>query len=429
MKHEEYPSSMVDEIGSPSGLRRRDFLKLLGGGIVIVVSIEDGEAFFQERGRSSGTGYPADFNAYLKIGEDGRVTCYTGKIEQGQGAITSLPQMLAEELEVPVESVDMLMGDTDLCPWDAGTFGSQTIRAFGPVLRAAAAEARAVLLELAAEILQVPVDRLEAKAGVIHDKSRPEAKVTYAQLAKGKKIERHVTPKPNLKKPAEFTVIGKAFHRRDAKTKVTGEAQFAGDIRLPGMLYAKILRPPAHDAVLKNLDTAQAEKMEGVRVVRDGDLLAVLHELPDAAEKALAMIKTRYDRPSAEVDDETIFDRLLKSAPEGRAVAQGGNLEEGAKLAAGSFAETYLNSYVAHGPNRRRQSHGLGIDAGAVQGQRRNCPDFGFPARERPAHHAIRRRRIRRQNAKHPGGPGRPAGKGCRETRPGRLDARRRIFL
>jgi isoquinoline 1-oxidoreductase len=108
------------------------------------------------------------------------------------------------------------------------------------------------------------------------------------------------------------------------------------------------LRPPAHDAKLKSLDTSQAEKSSGVRVVRDGDLIAVLHEYPDMAEKALASIKVQYDRPEAEVDDKTIFDRLLKSSPEGKAVAQGGNLDEGAKIAALSFDETYLNSYVAH---------------------------------------------------------------------------------
>ncbi len=346
MKHDEYPGSMTDEINPGSGLSRRDFLKLLGGGIVIVVSVGDAEAFFQERGR--GGGYPSDFNAYLRIGEDGRVTCYTGKIEQGQGAITALPLLLAEELEVPVESVDMVMGDTDLCPWDGGTFGSQSIRVFGPALRAAAAEARMVLLELAAEKLQAPAAQLEAKAGTVYDKSRPQVKVTYAQLARGKKIERHVTPKPPLKKPSEFEVIGRSFSRRDSREKVTGAAKYTGDIRLPGMLYAKILRPPSHDAKLKSLDTSQAEKVAGVKIVRDGDLIAVLHEYPDVAEGTLSAIKAQYDRPAAEVDDKTIFDRLIKSGPQGKAVAQGGNLAEGVKLAALSFDETYYNSYVAH---------------------------------------------------------------------------------
>ena len=120
-------------------------------------------------------GLPSDFNAFLRIGEDGRVTCFTGKIEMGQGPITSLPQMLADELETPLDSVDIVMGDTDLCPWDMGTFGSMTTRFFGPALRAAAAEAKAVLLELAAESLKVPVTQLVAKDGVIFDPQNPKS--------------------------------------------------------------------------------------------------------------------------------------------------------------------------------------------------------------------------------------------------------------
>ena len=130
---------------------RREFLKRLGGGIVIFVALGD-FAEAQEGGRPGGRspGLPSDFNAFLRIGEDGRVTCFTGKIEMGQGPITSLPQMLAEELDAPLDSVDIVMGDTDLCPWDMGTWGSMTTRFFGPPLLSAAAEARAVLLELAA---------------------------------------------------------------------------------------------------------------------------------------------------------------------------------------------------------------------------------------------------------------------------------------
>jgi nicotinate dehydrogenase subunit B len=247
-----------------------------------------------------------------------------------------------------LSSVDIVLGDTDLCPWDAGTFGSQTIRSFGPALRGAAAEAREVLKELAAEKLKVPIDRLQAKDGVIFDKTRPQARATYAELAQGKKIERHLTQKPALKTPAELKVMGQPQPRRYALKKVTGKAQYAGDLRLPGMLYARILRPPAHGAKLKDLDTSAAEKISGAQVIRDGDLIAVLHELPDEAERALALIKAQYDLPEADVDDKTIFDHLVKGAPQGRTVAEGGNLEEGAKLAAVSFDETYLNSYVAH---------------------------------------------------------------------------------
>ena len=349
MKKDEKQDVIVDEISSPSSLRRREFLKLLGGGIIIFVSYGE-ELAYQEptRIQTGRPGLPTDFNAFLRIAEDGRVTCFTGKIEQGQGAMTALPQMLAEELEVPLSSVDIVLGDTDLCPWDAGTFGSLSIRSFGPALRGAAAEAREVLKELAAEKLNVPIDRLQAKDGLIFDKTRPQTRATYAELAQGKKIERHLTQKPALKTPAEFKVMGTPQPRRDALKKVTGQAHYAGDMRLPGMLYAKILRPPAHGAKLKDLDISSAEKISGARVIRDGDLIAVLHEFPDEAERALKLIKAQYDLPEATLDDKNIFDHLIKSAPEGKAVAQGGNLEEGTKLAAASFDETYLNSYVAH---------------------------------------------------------------------------------
>lgn len=339
---------VVEEAGSSHGLPRRDFLKLMGGGILVAFTY--GEAFpFQETPqRRFGGGYPADFNAYLHIGEDGRITCLTGKIEQGQGAMTVLPQMLAEELEVPLESVDIVLGDTDLCPWDMGTFGSLNVRMFGPALRAAAAEAREVLKQLASEKLGVPLERLEARAGAVVDTKDPSIRATYADLARGQRIERHLTQKPSLKAPAELKVMGKPVPRRDAGAKVTGQALYAGDIRIPGMLYARILRPPSHGAKLTSLDASAAEAIPGVRVIRDGDLIAAVHELPDTAARAVEALKGAYDLEASDVDDKNIFEHLLRSAPSGKVAAQGGSVEEGAKLAATTFDETYLNSYVAH---------------------------------------------------------------------------------
>jgi isoquinoline 1-oxidoreductase len=338
---DEHPPKTANE------LSRRDFLKLLGGGIVVVVSFGESSLLQQEARRRS-PGYPEDFNAYLRIGEDGRVTCFTGKIEMGQGPITSLPQMLAEELDVSLDSVDIVMGDTDLCPWDMGTFGSLTTRNFGPALRAAGAEARGVLLELAAERLKVPVDQLQVKNGVVFNKTRRGDKVTYAELARGQKIERHLAEKPPLKDVSQWTIAGKPQLRRDSLEKVTGKALYAGDVRLPGILYAKILRPPAHGAKLQALDTSEAEKIAGVKVIRDQDLVAVLHELPDIAEAALAKVKADFELPKSDLDDKNIFDHLLKSNPEGKVVAQAGDLKTGETLASTLFDETYFNSYVAH---------------------------------------------------------------------------------
>jgi len=331
---------------------RRDFLKRVGGGIVIFMAINEA-LFGQEeapRPRGGRPGLPSDFNAFLRIGEDGRVTCYTGKIEMGQGIITSLPQMLAEELDTPLDTVDIVLGDTDLCPWDMGTFGSMSTRIFGPSLRAAAAEARGVLLELAADALKVPATQLVAKDGVISGSQDPKNKITYGQLAKGQTIGRHLQSKPALKQPAQFKIVGQSHTRHDGEAKVTGKAHYAADIRVPGMLYAKILRPPAHGATMKSVDTSAAKAVAGVQVIQDGDMVAVLHQFPDVAEVALGKIKAEWDTPAATYDDKTVYDHLQSVAPAPRTLAHGGDLDAGQKDSAKKFDSTYLNAYVAHSP-------------------------------------------------------------------------------
>jgi len=328
---------------------RREFLKLLGGGILICMSPESILAL-QERGRQFGREEPLDFNAYLHIAEDGRVSCFTGKIEMGQGIYTSLAQMLAEELEVPLGSVKMVMGDTDLCPWDMGTFGSRSTKYFGPVLRQAAAEAREVLIQLASEHLRLPQDRLEAHDGFVLDKNNPDNKVSYASLTKGKKIEKNLEGKPPLKPMSDYEICGEPYERMDAREKVTGRAEFAGDIRLPDMLYAKILRPPAHRARLKGVDVSAAQAMKDVKVVQDSDLIAALHPTPDGAEKALGKITAQFDVPDEKLDNQNIFEHLVNAAPEGNLVDQKGDLDKGRSLASDTFEATYLNKYVAHAP-------------------------------------------------------------------------------
>lgn len=332
-----------------AAVSRREFLKILGGGILIGISTENIFAL-QERGRRFGQGEPLDFNAYLHIAEDGQVSCFTGKIEMGQGIFTSLAQMLAEELEVPLGSVKMVMGDTDLCPWDMGTFGSRSTKYFGPVLRQAAAEAREVLIQLASEHLHLPQSRLKAQDGFVLDRNNPNNKVSYASLTEGKKIEKNLEGKPPLKPMSDYEICGEPFERLDAWEKVTGKANFAGDIRLPNMLYAKILRPPAHRAQLKSLDVSSAKDMKDVQVVQDGDLVAVLHPTPDGAERALGKIKAQFDVPDEKIDNQNIFEHLVKAAPEGDMVDQKGDLEKGRSLASVTFEETYLNKYVAHAP-------------------------------------------------------------------------------
>jgi nicotinate dehydrogenase subunit B len=335
----------------PHFITRREFLKLAGAGVIIFFFHGKTEAQQEQGSRTHFRQQaPADFNAFLRIGEDGKVTCFTGKIEMGQGIITSLAQMLAEELNVPLESVQMVMGDTDLCPWDMGTFGSLSTRSFGPTLVAAAAEARAVLMELGAEALNAPLNRLKSQDGFIFDRAHPERKISYSALTKGKRIERHLKNTPPLKPVSDYTVVGKPVSRRDANVKVTGKALFAGDIRLPAMLYASVLRPSAHGAKLKHVDTSAAENIQGIKIIKHEDLIAALHENPEEAQKAMRRIKVQFDIEEPKVDDKTIFQHLLDVAPQGQVLASKGSIDKGRNLAVRIFEETYLNGYVAHAP-------------------------------------------------------------------------------
>jgi len=346
MKEDTYLKIDFKDILENTSVSRREFLKGLGGGIIILFTI--GELTELEAQRRRGSEYPEDFNAYLRIAEDGRVTCFSGKIEMGQGAITSLAQELADELDVSLDSVDMIMGDTDTCVWDMGTFGSRTTRFFGPALRRAGAEARVVLIELASEHLTVPKNQLITKGGYVCVKGDEGRKVGYGELAKGKTIARHA--KAELKTPSEFKIMGQPTLRIDSQEKVTGRAKYAGDIRLPGMLYAKILRPPAHRATLKSIDTSAAEKVDGVQVIKHEDLIAVLHKYPDVAERALSQIKAEFNQPEETVDDKSIFEHLQKVGTEKEVVEDGGDLKTGEKFSTAIFERTYLDGYVAHAP-------------------------------------------------------------------------------
>jgi isoquinoline 1-oxidoreductase len=244
----------------------------------------------------------------------------------------------------------MILGDTDLCPWDRGTWGSLTTRAFGPAMRAAAAEGKAVLLELASEKFKVPVAQLEVTDGVVRDTKNSANAVTYAQLAKGKRIERFLDTKPPVEDYSKFNIVGKPFKHQDGVDKVTGYAKFAGDYKLKGMVFARILRPPSHGAKLKSADYSAAEKIEGCQVIKDGDLIAVISENQEVAWGALGKIKADYSFNEILVNDKTIFERILKTEIRENVRFSNGDPDTGFQASDIILESEFHDPYLAHAP-------------------------------------------------------------------------------
>lgn len=339
----------IGKEGSIIEMKRRNFVKLLGGGIFIFFQPWNPLELFSAAAPQPRS-LTKDYNAFLQIAENGTVNCFTGKIEMGQGVITSLPQMMADELNVPLEKIKIIMGDTELCPYDAGTWGSLTTQIFGPAMRAAAAEARAVLVEMAGTQLKVPVSQLEVKDGIVYDTKNPGKRISYGNLAKGKRIERYLDVKPSVEEHTKFTYVGKSYKRSDSRQKVTGEAKYTGDLKLPGMVFARILRPPSHGAKLTTVEVSGAEQIKGTQVVREGDFIAVLNENRDRADEAVNRIKAEYSFNELKVNDKTLFDRMVGADSRVNVIRTSGDIAEGSRLSDKLFESEFHDPYVAHAP-------------------------------------------------------------------------------
>ena len=182
---------------------------------------------------------------WLAIELDGTVTAFSGKVELGTGVRTALAQIVAEELDVPFERVHMVMGDTARTPDEGYTAGSMTVSGSGTALRNAAAEARRALLGMAAERLDAALEELTIQDGVIVVTQRPERSVTYAELMGGKAFDLQVTEQAPLKPPAAYRIVGTSTPREDLPRKVVGQPAFIQDLKVPGMLHGRLVRPPS----------------------------------------------------------------------------------------------------------------------------------------------------------------------------------------
>ena len=341
---------------------RRDFFKTLGSGLMVLFLVP--AALAQEAGsagrRGRGAQAPTEISAWLHIGEDGTVTVFTGKTEVGQNIRTSLTQAVAEELRVELTAIKMVMADTDLVPYDAGTFGSQTTPQMASRLHRVAAAAREALLDMAADHLKADRAALAVEHGKIFKADAPrDQAVSFGQLTKGHKLTKTVDDSTVVTPASKWTIAGTSVPKVDGRDFVTGRHKYSSDMKLPGMLFAKRLRPATFGAKLVSVDTTAAAAMEEAKLVQDGDLIGVVAPDPLQAEHAINAIKAEWTAPAGQPSNANIFDYLRENfvAGGGRGGRSGEAAPAGAQgkdatppVADHVLKQTYTVAYIAHTP-------------------------------------------------------------------------------
>ena len=320
---------------------RRDFLKLLGGGLVVLVALPGAKAQESGSGRG-GVGVPQDIGAWLHIAESGAITVYTGKVEMGQNIRTSLTQAVAEELRTTPTQISLVMGDTMLTPYDRGTFGSMTTPQMAPQLHRAAAAAREMLLDLAAEEWQQGKSALTIADGAVRNTSG--ATLSFGELTKGRKLTKTIAADALVTSASEWTIAGRDLKKVNARAIVTGQEKFISDIRLPGMMYGRVVRPPAFQASLASADAQAARAIPGVVAVRDGDFVGVACDDSSKLDRAAAAIKTEW-KTVPQTNSRELYG-YLKSHP-----SRGGTAVQWQPVDSGKSIEASYNvAYIAHTP-------------------------------------------------------------------------------
>ena len=282
---------------------------------------------------------------WLAIGPDGMVTAFSGRVELGTGVRTALAQIVAEELNVPFDRVQMVMGDTALTPDEGYTAGSMTIQYGGFALRHASAEARQALLEQASDSLDASLDELVIREGIISVRDDPARSISYAQLMGGKRFNRRITLQAPLKRPEEYTLVGQPVRRVDLPGKVTGAPGFIQDMRLPGMLHARVVRPPSPQAKLAMLE---ASSVQDAQVVRLGDFVGVVASREEQAVRAAKQVRIQWDETARLPRMENLYEELRSQPATEEVVEDQGDIRSALRRAAQRLSATYYQPFQAH---------------------------------------------------------------------------------
>ncbi len=351
-----------------TALDRRGFLKSAGA-LVVGFHFAAAEPAHAQFGQAALAGSPPgdQLDSWIAIGADGRITAFSGKEELGQGISTAQQQLVAEELSVPFERVTLIYCDTARTPDQAYTSGSQSHPAnFNHAnLALAAATAREALVKMAAQRLGVPVERLTLAAGVIGVKGDASKQVSYGQLAGGRKLNLTLDKNARRKPASEWTVLGKPIGRPDMPAMATGQFEFVHNVRLPGMLHGRVVRPPAVGATLAGVDETSVKDLPGfVKVVVRKNFVGVVAEKPWQAMQAAEKLKVNWTAGAGLPKQSEFYDSLVKQPSRDTLLVDSKDTAQTLAGAAVTVKSTYDHPYQMHG------SMGSSCAVADVQGDR-----------------------------------------------------------
>ncbi len=360
-------SRTMTRMDKPQGFSRRTLLQATGA---LVVSVGAPMTSTSVRAAESGAATatkppltPDQLSSYIAVNADGTVSAFSGKMDMGQGLSVAFRQMVAEELDVPVDRVKLFIGDTDTSVNQGGASGSTGVQNGGKQMRAASAEARRVLVGMAADKLGVPADRLTVKDGVVSAANDANNKVSYGALIGGRFFNVHLDwngqignplyapGKAKPKDPKTYTIVGQPVPRDDIAPKVFAQADFCTDIKVPGMVHGRVIRPAVAGAVPVQVDEASIKAIPTARVVWDNGFLGVVADKEWDAIKAAKELKVEWSKPAPPFPNQAALYDHIRHAPvrkrelEGR---QAGNVDDAFKNAARVIEAEYEWPFQSH---------------------------------------------------------------------------------
>lgn len=333
-------------------MKRKTFLKQTGSLLLSFNFFPLGISCFDTGGNNwpdTLLGDPNEIDSWLRLNSEGAVTLFTGKMELGQGIRIALKQIAAEELEVDIKRINIIIADTEQTPNERYTAGSASIESSGMAIRQVAAEARLLLLEQASQKLQISTHDLRVKDGVVYFIKDANTKISYWELLRGKSLKGQITGKAPCKDPSAYQLVGTSIPRDDIVGMATGQPSYVHDIRLPGMLHARVVRPPSYEAELQSFPDSKIRTMDGViKILNNGSFLAVVAQEEYTAIKAWDILRkeSAWEVKKLMPLQANLFDDMLNYDGEQQVVEEKNGKQQNEQY---QHEATYKRPYHMHG--------------------------------------------------------------------------------